>query len=306
MAFTQDSDGSSVGTPPHDSTDKRLQFKLESPDLDPFEYISDTDYSPDNDDSSVLSGDGAMDVEKDLDDNLAIEDASVSNDDDEEEININNDEDHVELQDCSLKINDSDTHNATRLGEIDSHAEANEYQSELRIYVNRCVFIRTTSIGKRVGFAPALPRTKTFYKCWTCDDWIPAGTSPICAPLCSNLHLTSKYVFERMIGLFCSWGCCKKYIHMCMTIAQRSKYMRSLHLLRKLFCPDIAYTPIENVESRTEMNTWGGPLTPQVYYSKIVKVNLRPLAEDICFWKVSHIERQGSTPAGEECPVAKN
>lgn len=182
-------------------------------------------------------------------------------------------------------VNDDDSFNAIKLGDFDTRIETNEYQTELRVYVNRCVFIRTTNIGKRVGFAPSLPKTKTFYMCWTCEDWIPAGSSPICIPMCSNLHLTAKYVFERMFGLFCSWGCCKKHIQTGMNSCQRSKYMRSLHILRRLFCPEIAFKPIENVEARTEMTIYGGTITPEDYYSKIVKVNLRPLSEDICFWE---------------------
>lgn len=289
MAFTEDSDGSSACTPPDDTRDERLQFKLESPDFDSFEHISDTDCDPNHDIASVCSGHSSMDVEEGMGDDLNTERENkiIEDADDECSCSDNDSDNKIESLEAQDTVHDDETRNAIRLGTIETHTETNEYQTELRVYVNRCVFIRTTNIGKRVGFAPSLPRTKTFYKCWTCDDWIAAGASPICIPLCSNLHLTSKYVFERMIGLFCSWGCCKKYIHTTMTVAQRSKYMRSLHLLRKLFCPDIAYTPIETIESRTEMNSWGGPLTPQQYYSKIVKVNLRPLPEDICFWNSS-------------------
>ena len=275
------------------------ELELESPYSDSFEYISDSDriacdIDYDSSDSSIRQRGRERSRERlksvCANDSTLCGTRCVSDRENEEE--EEEEEDEGDAQDVPQVIN------ALRLAEVDHHAEVNEYQRELRIYVNRCVFIRNTSIGKRVGFAPSLPKTKSFYMCWTCDDWIPIGSSPICMPFCSSLHLSSKYVFERMFGLFCSWECSKKYIHTSMTMAQRTKYMRSLHVLRKLFCPDIAYTAIKNIESRTEMNLWGGPLTPADYYSKIDKVNLRPLSEDICFWAANASSIRSS---GEGC-----
>lgn len=156
-----------------------------------------------------------------------------------------------------------------------------KYQQELRIYVNRCMFIRNTSIGKRVGFAPSIPRITEFIKCWNCDDWIPPHTSPICIPLCSQTHMHSKYVFEKMLGYFCSWGCCKKYIFETMSERNKTKYMRSLLQFRRIFFPNDSNKPIQMSASRTCTTLYGGPTDPEKYYSKIDKVNLPPLAEDI-------------------------
>lgn len=289
MAFTQDSNGSV-------QSDEQFKFTVDSPDFDSFEHLSDADDDHFNVSISISSEE--MEVDRDVDNTVARRLADVDQEienaeaymskplgQDQDEESNNGTDSQVENEERRDVVHDSETLNAIRLGQHDEQVETNEYQTQLRIYVNRCIFIRSTLLGKHAGFAPSLPKTKTFYMCWTCDDWIPAGTSPICIPYCSNLHLSSKYVFERMFGLFCSWGCCKKYIHMCMSLSQRTKYMRSLHVLRRLFCPEIAHKPIENIEPRTEMNSWGGPQTPQQYYSKIVKVNLCPLPEDTVFWQ---------------------
>lgn len=156
-----------------------------------------------------------------------------------------------------------------------------KYQYDLRVYVNRCMFIRNTKIGKRVGFAPSLPKTKDFVLCWNCNDWIPPNVSPPCIPLCSQTHMHSKYVFDKMFGYFCSWGCCKKYIYETMSNANKSKYMRSLLQMRRIFYPELTNKPIETVEPRTCTTPYGGPKNPEEYYSSIVKINLPPLAEDI-------------------------
>lgn len=158
-----------------------------------------------------------------------------------------------------------------------------KYQYDLRVYVNRCMFIRNTKIGKRVGFAPSLPKTKDFVLCWNCNDWIPPNVSPPCIPLCSQTHMHSKYVFDKMFGYFCSWGCCKKYIYETMSAQNKSKYMRSLLQLRRIFYPDLANKPIETVEPRTCTTLYGGSKTPEAYYSSMVKINLPPLQEDISF-----------------------
>lgn len=156
-----------------------------------------------------------------------------------------------------------------------------KYQYDLRVYVNRCMFIRHTKIGKRVGFAPSLPKTKDFVMCWNCNDWIPPGISPPCIPMCSQTHMHSKYVFEKMFGYFCSWGCCKKYIYETMSNANKSKYMRSLLQFRRIFYPELTNQPIETVEPRTITKPYGGSMDTDAYYSKMVKINLPPLAEDI-------------------------
>lgn len=156
-----------------------------------------------------------------------------------------------------------------------------KYQYDLRVYVNRCMFIRNTKIGKRVGFAPSLPKTKDFVLCWNCNDWIPPGISPPCIPMCSQTHMHSKYVFEKMFGYFCSWGCCKKYIYDTMSNANKAKYMRSLLQLRRIFYPELTNHPIETVEPRTITKPYGGSRDTDDYYSKMVKINLPPLAEDI-------------------------
>lgn len=158
-----------------------------------------------------------------------------------------------------------------------------KYQFDLRVYVNRCMFIRNTKIGKRVGFAPSLPKTKDFVMCWNCNDWIPPRISPVSIPLCSQTHMHSKYVFEKMFGYFCSWGCAKKYIYETMSAHNKSKYMRSLLQLRRIFYPEDNNKPIETVEPRTCTTLYGGQTNPEEYYSKMVKINLPPLQEDICF-----------------------
>jgi hypothetical protein len=158
-----------------------------------------------------------------------------------------------------------------------------KYQQALRVYVNRCMFIRNTSIGKRVGFAPTIPKTTEFVLCWNCNDWIPPHVSPPCIPLCSQTHMHSKYVFEKMFGYFCSWGCCKKYIFETMSERNKTKYMRSLLQLRRIFYPDDNNKPIQMTESRTCTTLYGGPTDPESYYSKIDKVNLPPLPEDTLF-----------------------
>lgn len=158
-----------------------------------------------------------------------------------------------------------------------------KYQQALRIYINRCMFIRNSSIGKRVGFAPTIPKTTEFVLCWNCNDWIPPHVSPPCIPLCSQTHMHSKYVFEKMMGYFCSWGCCKKYIFETMSERNKTKHMRSLLQMRRIFYPEDNNKPIQMTESRTCTTLYGGPIDPESYYSKIDKVNLPPLPEDTLF-----------------------
>jgi hypothetical protein len=207
-------------------------------------------------------------------------------------------DDTVSLSEASVTVNKSpiNTESQTETGQRKSiirieYQDENEaideknfkYQQELRIYVNRCMFIRNTHIGKRVGFAPTIPKITEFVLCWNCNDWIPPHVSPPCVPLCSQTHMHSKYVFEKMIGYFCSWGCCKKYIHETMSERNKTKYMRSLLQLRRIFFPDDNDKPIQMSPSRTCTTLYGGPIDPETYYSKIDKVNLPPLAEDTLY-----------------------
>lgn len=189
-------------------------------------------------------------------------------------INNNSEKDEAKPLKYTLELRNED--------ELTKDDEMNfKYQYDLRVYVNRCLFIRTTKIGKRVGFAPTLPKTTDFVMCWNCNDWIPPGISPPCIPLCSQTHMHAKYVFDKMFGYFCSWGCCKKYIYETMSNANRTKYMRSLLQLRRIFYPDLTNKPIETVEPRTTTKPYGGSRDTEDYYSKMVKINLPPLAEDI-------------------------
>ena len=205
-------------------------------------------------------------------------------------------DDNISVSDSSVTANKSPIGTQTEIGQGKSiirieYQDENEavdeknfkYQQELRIYVNRCMFIRTTHIGKRVGFAPTIPKIAEFILCWNCNDWIPPHVSPPCIPLCSQTHMHSKYVFEKMIGYFCSWGCCKKYIHETMSERNKTKYMRSLLQLRRIFFPEDANKPIQMSPSRTCTTLYGGPTDPETYYSKIDKVNLPPLPEDTLY-----------------------
>lgn len=158
-----------------------------------------------------------------------------------------------------------------------------EYQQSLKEYVNQCLFIRTNRIGHRVGFKPTLPKNTDFVQCWNCNDWIPPYISPPCLPLCSQTHMNSKYVYEKLIGFFCSFECIKKFIFQTMNTRQREKYMRSLLQFRRTFYPELNNKAIPMLPSRTCMSLYGGPIKPEDYYSKIDKINLPPLPEDINF-----------------------
>lgn len=158
-----------------------------------------------------------------------------------------------------------------------------EYQEKLREYVNQCLFMRTNRVGKRIGFKPVLPKNNDFVQCWNCSDWIPPHISPPVLPLCSQTHMHSKYVYEKMIGFFCSFECCKKYIFDTMGARNRDKYMRSLLQFRRTFFPNLNAQPIQMVPPRTCTTLFGGTITPEHYYSKMVKINLPPLAEDSIF-----------------------
>lgn len=198
---------------------------------------------------------------------------------------------HVDTKPIQIlsKENESENNHVSVTLETDESNDLNdnggkfEYQQSLKEYVNQCLFIRTNRIGHRVGFKPTLPKNTDFVQCWNCNDWIPPYISPPCLPLCSQTHMNSKYVYEKLIGFFCSFECIKKFIFQTMNTRQREKYMRSLLQFRRTFYPELNNKAIPMLPSRTCMSLYGGPIKPEDYYSKIDKINLPPLPEDINF-----------------------